>query len=357
MATGVEPSADAERPMQNLSRRTFLIAAAAVSGSALWPERAGARGWARGWVHRGATIFTWSKLAEGLHVATGEGGNVLLVAGEGGSLLIDSKNAGFGAALRREAAAIAPPVKTLVNTHHHFDHTAGNAAFTGDCEVLAHANAAPRFVANLATYKTNLGAAVRKLAKAETAEGRAVAEDITALLAKLKDTSDADAVKWWAPTRTIETSGSITVGGRTAELVHVGAGHTDNDLIVHLPKENVIHTGDLLFNKVWPYFDRPAGCNSEGWIRSLQRIVELANDTTVVVPGHGEVTDRAGVQRQIGFFHAMRQDAAQAAASGVSREDYIKRTPEAYKDYAAGDWIRPITLGGLWDEAKGVAVK
>ncbi len=336
--------------MLNLTRRTFLIASAAVTGSALIPTRSLARGSAR----VGATIFTWTRLADGLHVATGEGGNVLLVAGEGGSLLIDSKNAGFGAALRREAAAIAPPVKTLVNTHHHYDHTAGNAAFTGDAEVLAHAKAAPRFAANLATYKTNLGAAVRKLAKAQTPEGRAVAEDITALLAKLKDTPDADAVKWWAPTRTIDSNGPISVGGRIAELLHVGAGHTDNDLIVHLPRENVIHTGDLLFHKVWPYFDRPAGCNSEGWIRSLQRIAELANEKTVVVPGHGEVTDRAGVQRQIEFFHAMRQDAAQAVASGVTREEYIKRTPDAYKDYAAGDWIRPITLGGLWDEARGV---
>ncbi len=118
-----------------ISRRTFLGSTACVGGTlgiACIGSRAGAASLFRH-VRLDSTYFQWTKLADGVHGSFGEGGNSLLIIAKGECVMVDSKNTGFGAALRREAEALAAvPCKTLINTHHHFDHTGGNSAFTGD---------------------------------------------------------------------------------------------------------------------------------------------------------------------------------------------------------------------------------
>ncbi len=334
-----------------LSRRSFLtVSTLATAGLALPARRSLAGFWqptTKSPAAAPTTYFEWSKVADGCHVAMGEGGNAMALLAKGETLVIDAKNGGFGAVLRREAAALGSPVTMLINTHHHADHTGGNPAFTRDLTVLGHANMLPRIAGNVERCNKSAQGAIAQLKQSPKPAAAQVIADIEALL------TSAPAEKDFRPTKTIPSSGNISVGGVNIELYHVGPGHTDNDLIVYIPEHNLIHSGDLCFNKMWPYVDiANSGADSAGWIKGCQKIIDLCNDKTVVIPGHGPVGDVGIAKRQIEFFTKMREAASQAIKKGTPREDFLKTSPDEYKDYTAADSIRPITLGGLYDEAK-----
>lgn len=337
----------AEQNVATFSRRGFLGAAvAAAAGTVLLPRR----GWALQ-PASGTTWFEWKKLTQNVYLAAGEGGNVIAIAGKGEVILVDAKNPGYGAALRREAEGLGfGPVRTLINTHHHGDHVGGNNAFTKDCVVIAHANAKPRFAAQEKRLQDGGRNAIGQVGKSTKAGKEAVIKDLEAYVAAAPKAADFE------PTKTIAASEKLEIAGVKIELTHVGNGHTDNDLIVYLPDENVVHGGDVLFNTFWPYVDRPGGFTSEGWAKSAEKVIEIAGEKGIVVPGHGAVGDREIAQRQRQFWIAMRIKAQSAVKAGETREQFIKRPWDEYKDYAAADWIKPITLGGVYDEAAGAPI-
>ncbi|MDX2117401.1 MAG: MBL fold metallo-hydrolase [Planctomycetota bacterium] len=295
------------------------------------------------------------------------------------AFVVDTKMTGYGPVLRRGIESRGMRVRTLLNTHHHYDHTGGNNAFVGTksgfesrvvwggVESYAHSKAIARILGNVPRYQSGAADAVRDFKKVDSDEARAAVKDAEALIKQMDDLSNDNIASLFTPRReAAETDwllGSnyyIDNKERIApdvQLSHVGAGHTDNDLLVFLPELNVLHTGDLLFNNVWPYIDRAGGCDTAGWIKSLERAWNMCSRKTIVIPGHGEVTDREAIKRQIDFFKDMRERAAKAVAAGTSREEFLKLEPTEYKDYLLADWIKPITLGGLWDEAKGVKVE
>jgi glyoxylase-like metal-dependent hydrolase (beta-lactamase superfamily II) len=265
---------------------------------------------------------------------------------------------GYGPVIRRGIESRGLKISTVINTHHHYDHTGGNNAFIGDgtIAVLAHAKALPRILGNVDRYTSGAAGAVRDFEKVATDEGKAAAADAKTLIEKAADLSNDNIAAMFRPTADVGNASSTKFGSVMVSLTHVGAGHTDNDLLVFLPELNVLHTGDLLFNKVWPFVDRAGGCDTKGWITSLERAFNMCSKKTMVIPGHGDITDREAITRQIAFFKDMREQAAKAVAAGTPRDEFLKIQPDAYKDYALADWIKPITLGGLWDEAKGVPV-
>ncbi|MCC6428574.1 MAG: MBL fold metallo-hydrolase [Phycisphaerales bacterium] len=333
----------------NLNRRSFIAASTLAAAGIALPARSSLARLLPS-LTLADTYFEWKSVADGCHIAIGEGGNALAVLSGNETVVIDSKNGGFGEALRREAAALGSPVKTLINTHHHGDHVGGNPAFTKDLRVIAHANAIARIPSQVERSNKSAQGAIAKLKQSPKATATQVIADIEALL----QSSPTD--KNFLPTESIPSSGNITVGNLSIELYHVGAGHTDNDLIVYIPDRNILHGGDLLFNNMYPYHD-PAnsGADSAGWIRSCQKIIDLCDNKTVVIPGHGDVGDLTIAKRQIEFFTALREQAAKAFAAGATREDFIKTEPEQFKSYSSN--MRPITLGGLYDEAKKEAGK
>lgn len=337
----------AEPSIATLSRRGFLGAAvAAAAGTVLLPQR----GWSRQ-PAQGTTWFEWKKLTKNVYLASGEGGNSIAIVGNGELIVVDSKNPGFGATLRREAESLGfGPVRTLINTHHHADHVGGNSAFTKDCFVIAHANAKPRFAPQEKRLVDGGRNAIGQVAKNAKSGKDAVLKDLEAYVASTPKASDFE------PTKTVAGSETLTIAGVKIELTYVGNGHTDNDLIVFLPDENVLHGGDLLFHSVWPFVDRPGGFSSEGWAKSAEKIIDIAGEKGIVVPGHGAVGDREIAQKQRQFWIAMRTKAQSAVKAGETREQFMKRPWDEYKDYAAADWIKPITLGGVYDEAAGAPI-
>jgi glyoxylase-like metal-dependent hydrolase (beta-lactamase superfamily II) len=335
-----------------LTRREFTRLVALAGGAVALPGAAGAA-----FRQDGAptTVFDWSPLGpDGAYLCAGQGGNALVVASAGESMLVDTKNAGFGHALKAEAEKQGAPLRWVVNTHHHADHTGGNYAFTGEFRVLAHRNAEPRIIAD-AQFKqfinTCAGVGENALQAAPTdprAQALVDASPRNFFLSGFARLEAAD----WGPTLLMDDERELAVGTTAANLRHIGAGHTDNDVFIYLPDLNILHTGDLCFHGLHPFFDRPAGANTAGWIRSNQAMLEVCNDDTIVVPGHGEVGGPDIMRAQIEYFEKT-VDAVQAAIDdGLERDAIVKMTFEHFEGLGF-EQLKERVLGAVYDELTG----
>jgi cyclase len=314
------------------TRRQFVAASSGAAAALLLCRPLLAR------TARGDTYFEVKEAGGHARILLGEGGNTLVVMGDGESLLIDCKNAPFGTTLRREAAPGAPPLRYVVNTHHHADHTGGNHAFR-DVTLFAHEKAAPRIPANVERYVGAIRGGpgvVGRSTRPQAAKEAAMAE-VQALAERADQLQGAD----FTPTQTVGDEHEFTVGGVRVVLRHFGPGHTDNDLVVHVPDLNLVHTGDLLFRRLHPFIDRPAGATTVGWQKSLDAVIALCDDRTIVVPGHGgeaELTDVTALREQKDYFDKLRRIVEYAKNNdGMSKEDAAKIQTGAFEGYGAQD--------------------
>jgi glyoxylase-like metal-dependent hydrolase (beta-lactamase superfamily II) len=294
------------------------------------------------------TYFSWLEVAPGVRAAIGGGGNALLVADGGQALVSDAKNLGLGHTLRREAEAFGTPVTVAVNTHHHGDHTGGNVAFASDVPLIANPTARTRILAQAegVAGQTNdrLASMIDQMSQ-EGADPRVI-DDIIEEAGAI----EAAYPEAMAPNDTFLVEREVQVGRRTVLLLHVGAGHTDNDVFLHLPEVNVIHTGDLLFVGRHGFMDQNGGVDSHGWQRSVQAMIDLCDSETVVVSGHGDIVDRTGLERQYEYFNQMRAAVEAAVAEGRTKAEVQALTPSALADIS-GDASR--NLGVVFDEVTG----
>jgi len=305
----------------NATRREFLK----ISGAAaLLPGMAGEAlaGMVAGQEAEPGTFFDWQEIARGVHAVAdlASGGNTMVVVGRRASMLIDAKPPIYGPTVLTEARGLAPeraPLTTLVNTHHHLDHTGGNVAFAEPVEVLSHAKCRERVLEQFDRYRSSLRYGAERLEPEDTPEGKAMVERAKALAGRADSLKAED----WAPTETMEAYRRINLNGVTAQLYHVGAGHTDNDVFVRIPERNVVHAGDLVFHELHPFFDTDGGVSSSGWIESLNRLLQQCDDETVVVPGHGKLTDAVGVQKQIDYIRNLRLEVGKVIEAGKSEEE------------------------------------
>lgn len=292
-------------------------------------------------------LFDWKPVGDKVKAAFGFGGNAMLVMGKGACLLSDAKNAPYGNELRRESETLGGQILALVNTHHHADHTGGNHAFTKDVEVIAHDNAPPRVRGQLARYTSQMKEGLKELAEAKPKAADKVRGDLDHFLKSMTDIKPA----LFLPTATFSTDRTLDVGGVKVVLKYLGKGHTDNDIVLHLPELNVLHTGDLLFHKVYPYIDGEGGGNTKSWQETLTKVIALCDDKTKIVPGHGELANKKALTEQIEYFDKMREWVGKQIKAGKTRKEIAESNPAPYDTYGV-PWIRPITLGGIHDELK-----
>ena len=324
-----------------IDRRRFTALSLAAASAPFLPARSARAS------QRTESIFEWSVLGERVYLAEGGGGNAIYISGEGGAILVDTKNAGLGDPLKREAESRGPSITLTINTHHHGDHTGGNYAFTSGAggmggagaPLVAHTSAKPRIESQTARYINGLRAAIQS---GPTDEMKREAE---ARLEQLDSTPGA-----WLPSKTVSLGAHpIESGGRTIIAHHIGNGHTDNDLIVHLEDENLIHFGDLIFNGLHPFCDVNAQVSIRGWIASLMRGMEMADEKTIVVPGHGPVTDRAGIRAQIDYFEQLLENVSAQIELGKSRDE-VTEMAFGFMDGLGFERLRPIAIGVVYDQ-------
>jgi len=307
------------------TRRRFLAATlAGGAGLALSPTLlAGSLRSAR----RAELILPWGEVAPGVHglvdasfEATGAtGGNVLVVHSGGESLVIDSKFPYLGGAIRADAEALGEGTTALINTHHHADHTGGNHAFkarSDRVQVMAHENASRRIRSGLAGYK--------QAAQAGPRQANDYAPDNERLNELARETaSNAESLNAgsFTPSLSLGDEGTVTIGEIGIDYRHHGTGHTDNDLVLSIDGGRVVHTGDLVFHGVNPFFDPSAGVTARGWIESLDAIERACNPDTIVVPGHGPAGDVEIVRAQRRYLEQLIESVQNDIDAGVSKDD------------------------------------
>lgn len=323
---------------RSVSRRMFLTALGVGATATLLPARALAM------VRRPPANFQVEELADGTWAIMEQGGNVLLAQTDDGPVMIDAKLAGVGRDLFdlvRKTAGKAPT--TLINTHHHGDHTGGNWAFSDHAKFIAHRNLSPRLNDMMDRFRTEANRAADEDVQ-EAAEGDEKTR-AQQTLDELKNLSVED----FAPDQEFIDQLTLKIGGRTFELRHYGNGHTDNDAVIFMPEENIIHMGDLLFNNLWPFIDRSARADTRGWQRSLEESLKLTNDDTKVVPGHGNIARHFAIRSQISFFHNLREVVSTSIRAGLSKEQVAALEPAQFAEMGFTQ-IRPRTLTAMYEE-------
>lgn len=193
-----------------------------------------------------------------VHMLTGMGGNIGVSAGDDGILIIDDQFAPLAEKIAAQLGQLgnnAP--KYVINTHYHGDHTGSNAFFHSHkgATILAHENVRIR------------------LANDEKVKPEAL------------------------PAITYEDGIKIHFNGETLHVMHLEVGHTDGDSVVWFEQPNVMHTGDLFFNGMFPYIDQGAGGNVEGYMESVTQLLKKIDDDTVIIPGHGKLSYKAEYKR------------------------------------------------------------
>ncbi len=277
-------------------------------------------------IYQRATTFTHVRIARDVYVIFGpgwRGGNVGVLRTDAGTVVVDTLSFPFlGRGIARLARELTgQPVVMIINTHHHVDHTHGNPAFGREVPVIA------------------TGQARRHLLSFDA--------------------------EFWAfhhhagfPSETFESERRISLGGKTLRLVHPGRGHTDGDLVVLFEDQGVVHMGDLLFHRLYPNIDPKAGGSVRHWIETLDRV--LALDFVHAVPGHGEITDRAGVAAFRAFLADVWALATEAARAGLNLDQTRARAATAlaaYEDYGESyipfvlDLDRDFIVQRAWEEA------
>ena len=234
---------------------------------------------------------TRQPVGDGLYVITGQGGNILFSTGADGTFVVDDQfDRVADANLRLIEEVSDGPVVFVLNTHHHGDHSGGNAAFTA-------------------------------------AGGTVVAtERVRARLAEADP--DADGL----PVLTFSDAMTFHWNGDTIRAVSLRDAHTDGDAMVYLEQADVLHTGDILFAKRFPFIDVSSGGSIDGMIGALQRILDVAGPDTIIVPGHGPVGDEATVEDSLAMLRRARALVMARIEAGDDREAAIAAKPLAELD-------------------------
>jgi cyclase len=252
-------------------------------------------------------VITPLKLADGLWMLTGAGGNLLVCAGPDGALLVDAQYGPLAARIRAVVDSLSGghPLRFVVNTHYHGDHVGGDSAMAAaGAAVVAHENVRRRM--SVARFNETFGTTTK-------------AAPIAAL-----------------PVLTFSDSLTFHLNGHEVRVFHLPPGHTDGDAVVWIPAANVLHTGDLLFNGTYPVIDVSAGGSIGGMIRDLGLLLPLVGPATKIVPGHGPLADRAALLRFRDMLVTVRDRVARLVKEGRTLEQVKAAKPLADLDGAWG---------------------
>jgi len=238
-----------------------------------------------------------------LHVLYGAGGNIGISAGEDGVVLIDDQFAPLTDRIRAAVGKISDkPILYTINTHFHGDHTGGNENMgNGGTVLVAHDNVRQRLSKGTFIKAFNN--------KTEPQPKKAL------------------------PSVTFNDEMSLHLNGEEARIIHVENGHTDGDSFIYFKETNLIHMGDLFFNELFPFIDVGNGGAIDGMIAGADKALAMADAETIVIPGHGPVTDKAGLAAYRVMLQETRDVVAEFKTKGMSLEEIRAAKPlEGYKE-------------------------
>ncbi len=298
---------------RSILRRRFLISTTAATAALLTPHKLFAQ--EEGLVEKArrtaaTDTITVQKLRGNVSVLMGAGGNIAVLPGRDGKLLIDAGFAGARPRISEALASIsADPIKHLINTHWHFDHTDGNDWLHSEgAAILAHTN-------------------TRKHLSTDT---RVEGWHFTFLAAP------PGAI----PSKTFEDERTVKLNGATIALKHYAPAHTDSDISVHFTDADILHVADTFWNGYYPFIDYSTGGSIDGMIRATELNLTKVTDKMIVIPGHGAIGDKS----QLAFYRDVLVGAREKVAAwkkqGKSLNEIIAAKPTATTDAQWGTGFR-----------------
>ena len=250
--------------------------------------------------------ITTIELESDLFMLMGRGGNIGLSVGDDGAFLIDDQFAPLTEKILAAIAAVTDqPVRWVLNTHWHGDHTGGN-------ENLGEAGA--MIVAHENVY--------RRMNPAEFAD--------------LVGRSD-QAPRAALPVVTFDEGVRFHWNGRHIEVTHVGVAHTDGDAIVHFPRANVFHMGDTFFRGRYPFIDVDSGGGVDGVIAAANFVLERSSEGTRIIPGHGELASPEHLREYRDMLETVRLRVAGLVANGRTEDQVVAAGPTGDLDAVWGE--------------------
>jgi cyclase len=288
-----------------------------------------------GSAHKGPA-FTFNKIAEGVYHAVGTGSlvvmsNATIIEGDTDVLVVDSQVAPSGAwALREELKAITPkPIRWVVNSHFHFDHSHGNQIYGPEVQIIGHEFARQQILAGKSQdsparefYVGGIPATIKgleaRLAAATDDKERATIQSNLEIQRNFLDGTNA--VRPTPPTMTLTQTMTLHRGSREIKLLFLGRGHTAGDIVVYLPKERIVATGDLLVEGTSYMGD----AFFTDWIATVEALKQLDFDT--VLPGHGRaLTGKAKLDHWQAYLRDFWTQAQKFHAAGTPWEEAAKQ--------------------------------
>ena len=244
------------------------LALAAAAGLGIWLA----------WAQNPPQTLNLQKVTDNLWVIIGDGGNTAFMPTSEGVIVVDDKFAADAPQIVAKVKSVTDkPIRYVLNTHQHPDHTGGNEAMlAANAEIIIHKNAR----ANMVTGKQP-----------------------------------------GLPRITFSDESQVFLGGKEVVAKHLGRGHTNGDAVIYFPSERVLHTGDL-FVVGAPYCDANSGGSIKEWDQTVQKILQTY-DFDTVIPGHGPVSKRADLEKWVGTMATVRDRVQKACAFGTDAADKL----------------------------------
>jgi cyclase len=251
-------------------------------------------------------------VAGSVSMLQGSGGNIAVLVGSDGVLVVDDE---YAPLVPKILAAIgklsSKPVRFVVNTHFHDDHTGGNAS---------------------------LGAEGAVIVAQDNVRKRMSTEQFNAFFKRTTPPSPAAAL----PIVTFAEGVKFYLDGEEIEVTHIGPGHTDGDATIWFKKANVIHMGDNFFNGLYPFVDASSGGSLDGTVTALEGVLSRIDDQTKVIPGHGPLGSKADLKKFHDMLATVRDRVQKAVREGKTQDQVVASKPSAEFDAAwGGGFLKP----------------
>jgi glyoxylase-like metal-dependent hydrolase (beta-lactamase superfamily II) len=243
----------------------------------------------------------------------GSGGNIGVSIGDDGTIIVDDQFAPLTGKITAAIAALTPrPVSYVINSHWHYDHSDGNE---------------------------NFGRAGATIVAQENSRTRMLSDQIVSLSNRLQESYSAEGL----PKITFYRSLRLHYNGDLIDIVHLGPAHTDGDAFVYFRNTNVIHTGDVFVRYGLPFIDNPNGGSISGMIESVWTIAGMIDDDTVIIPGHGQLSNRDDLLAYREMLIELRQRLQSLMEQGRTADQIVAADPtRGYAEPGPGTerWIR-----------------
>jgi cyclase len=257
------------------------------------------------------------QVKENIYMLTGAGGNIGVCVGEDGVIMIDDQYAELSEKIRTAINGISEePIRFVLNTHWHGDHVGGNESFAGTGSTI--------------------------IAQKNVRERMSTGQIIQALDMTMPPSPDEA-----LPVITFEDDLMLHLNGEDILMMHYHEAHTDGDALVFFMNSNVIHMGDTYLSGMYPFIDVSTGGGIDGAIRWINHVLFLIDDETQVIPGHGQLSNRAEMVAYRNMLQTVRDLVYEGIESGLSLDEIRTSKPTADLD---DTWSGPFINGDMFVE-------